>query len=647
MTSVASVSLAGDLFQESLQPIFAENCAYCHGEGGEVNGGVDLFRIPNGDALVEDAKLLEKLIRVLEFRDMPPADEAELAESDRTRLLVALETLLTQSTASLHAGRDAPMRRMNRFQYNNAVVDLFDLNCVVFSLPERMLRDHNQYFQPATGAMPATVVVGSRPLGKSQMIEPRLGGVAAFPQDLRAENGFDNRGDHLSLSPLLMESFLKLSQSIMESPDFNARRVGIWNEFFAAPPADAELAPIVRSRLRRFLTRAFRRPVDEESLERYTSFVSARLAAQAEFPDAMKAVAAAAIASPRFLYVYRLANEQDTVEPADDFELASQLSFFLWGSIPDDELLDAAQNGRLAEPEDLAAQVDRMLNDRKLKRFCDSFPAQWLQLERILSSTPDPQRYPEFYFSKYRNSMHMMLEPLLLFETVLIENRPITQFLDADFTYRSARLSEAYRLPLPPAAKKNRGNDVTTLAFHRIPLTDRRYGGVITNAAVMTMTSGPERTKPITRGAWLRSVVFNDPPEPPPANVPPLPDKPAAGDEQLTLRERLAQHRQRADCRGCHEKIDPLGFALENFNAVGVWRDAYDNGREIDMSGVLFRDHAFANLVEFKDAVLAEKDRFAEGFAGHMLSFALARELGAADLVAVKRIARATAADDY
>ena len=232
MTSVASVSLAGDLFQESLQPIFAENCAYCHGEGGEVNGGVDLFRIPNGDALVEDAKLLEKLIRVLEFRDMPPADEAELAESDRTRLLVALETLLTQSTASLHAGRDAPMRRMNRFQYNNAVVDLFDLNCVVFSLPERMLRDHNQYFQPATGAMPATVVVGSRPLGKSQMIEPRLGGVAAFPQDLRAENGFDNRGDHLSLSPLLMESFLKLSQSIMESPDFNARRVGIWNEFF-------------------------------------------------------------------------------------------------------------------------------------------------------------------------------------------------------------------------------------------------------------------------------------------------------------------------------------------------------------------------------------------------------------------------------
>ena len=136
------------------------------------------------------------------------------------------------------------------------------------------------------------------------------------------------------------------------------------------------------------------------------------------------------------------------------------------------------------------------------------------------------------------------------------------------------------------------------LRFDRVPGTDRRTGGVITNAAVMTMTSGPERTQPITRGAWLAGVIFNNPPEPPPADVPPLGEKPAEGEEHLTLRERLSKHRERADCRGCHEQIDPLGFALENFDAVGQWREEYENKREVDMSGTLFRKHKFTNVVE-------------------------------------------------
>ncbi|MCG8651448.1 MAG: DUF1588 domain-containing protein, partial [Pirellulales bacterium] len=286
--------------------------------------------------------------------------------------------------------------------------------------------------------------------------------------------------------------------------------------------------------------------------------------------------------------------------------------------------------------------------DQKLKRFCDSFPSQWLQLERIISSVPNRERFPEFYFSKYRNSMHMMVEPLLLFETVLIENRPITQFVDSDFTYRSLRLRNAYREEVPAEQKKNRnGGEVTTLTFDRLPVTDRRYGGLITNAAVMTMTSGPDRTQPITRGAWLATVIFNDPPEPPPADVPPLSEKPTAGEEHLTLRERLTQHRQRADCRGCHEQIDPLGFALENYDAIGVWRDKYENGRNVDVAGELFRKHPFNNVVEFKDAILAEKDQFTRGFAGHVLSFALARQLDASDSVAIKKIAQHTASDDY
>ncbi len=178
-------------------------------------------------------------------------------------------------------------------------------------------------------------------------------------------------------------------------------------------------------------------------------------------------------------------------------------------------------------------------------------------------------------------------------------------------------------------------------------MTDRRNGGLITNAAVMTMTSGPERTKPITRGAWVAGVVFNNPPDPPPADVPPLNEKPTGNETRLTLRERIAMHRERSDCRGCHDQIDPLGFALENYDAIGVWRDEYENKRKIDMEGRLFRRHKFTNVIEFKDAILAERDRFARGFAGHLLSFAIARELGAADQPALDEITNATIDADY
>jgi hypothetical protein len=199
---------------------------------------------------------------------------------------------------------------------------------------------------------------------------------------------------------------------------------------------------------------------------------------------------------------------------------------------------------------------------------------------------------------------------------------------------------------VPAADRRGQANAVTTLRFDRVPVEDRRYGGLITTAAVLTMTSSPERSKPITRGAWLATVIFNDPPPPPPADVPPLPESTGV-DAQLTLREQLQLHRERADCRGCHEQIDPLGFALENYDAIGRWRDTYASGREVDMSGQLFRTHTFGDVVEFKDALLAEKDRFTEAFVGHLMAFALARELTPRDRHAVRIAAEAVVGDDY
>lgn len=649
LTIILSVFLIGVVCAEehssSIMRVFQKHCVQCHGQGGKVKGKVNLLEIETLKDLSEHPELLGNLIEVIDFEEMPPEDQPQLSSEGRLALLNELKILSVSAKSDMN---HAPIRRMNRFQYDNAIVDLFQLKGVVYSLPERMMREHKNYFKPETGKMANTVTVGSRPLGKSQMIEQRLAGVAPFPQDLRAEHGYDNRGDHLSLSPLLMESFLKLGQSIVESDDFTPKKVGIWKQFFEEPEAELDVETEVRARLQPFLIRAFRRPVDDSLLDRYTAFVMSRMANGLAFTAAMKAVAAGAISSPKFLYLYDESHADVGAQPVDAFDLASRMAFFLWGSLPDQELLDLAASGLLLRPDVIEAQASRMLVDQKLKRFCDSFPSQWLQLERIISSAPNREQFPDFYFLKYLDSMHMMMEPLLIFETVLIENQPVTQLIDSDFTYRSSLLQEAYADLASDGARNKKGrNEVTVLHFHRVPVTDRRTGGVITNAAVMTMTSGPERTQPITRGAWVAGVIFNNPPEPPPADVPALGEKPSAGEEHLTLRERLSMHRERSDCRGCHEQIDPLGFALENFDPIGNWREHYENGRVVDMSGTLFRKHHFSNVIEFKDAILAEKDRFTRGLAGHLLSFALARELGPADHLALDQITARTVADDY
>ena len=631
---------------DSVMPAIRKHCVKCHGENGEIEGNVDLKHL-DAETLHRSPDLLGSLIDVLDLEEMPPEDEPALDPKIRQQLVAHLKASLRANVSESLVYSHAPLRRMNRFQYNNAVIDLFGLNCIVFTLPERMLREHKGYFQPKSGKMPDAVRVGSRPLGKSQLIEPRLAGVAAFPQDLRAEHGFDNQGDHLSLSPLLMEAFLKLGQSITQSPDFTNKYVGIWKSFFEVPTGKEIARSDVRNRLQPFLTRAFRGPVSQNQLDRYTDFVMSQIESGVDFTKAMKAIAAATIASPKFLYLYDKAGQDETAESIDDFELASRLSFFLWGGLPDDELLQLADSGQLHTPDVLDIQIDRLLHDRKLKRFCDSFPTQWLQLDRIISSTPNREIFKDFYLvGKFRDSMHMMLEPLLLFETVLIEDLPITQLIDPDFSYRSSVLQEAYGELASSDAVKKRGG-VAVLQFERIGLKYRRTGGVITNTAVMTMTSGPDRTQPITRGAWIAGVVFNNPPEPPPADVPALDEKPSEAEAHLTLRERLSLHRERSDCKGCHEQIDPLGFALENYTPVGKWRNQYENGRDVDSAGTLFRKHKFNDVTQFKDAIVAEKDRFTRALAGHLLSFALGRQLAAADQIALDAITKATIQDDY
>ena len=469
LAALAGLSLGVDtksLFNTQIQPFFQQHCIKCHGKGDKIKGKLDLKTYSDHAELLQDADRIEDIISVIKEGEMPPEEEPKIDGQIRVDILDGLKKTLAEAIKSSQSSSQTPIRRMNRFQYANAVKDLLKLKVEVYPLPERMMRDRSNYFKPETGKIPSKITVSSRPLGKSGLIEPRLSGVAPFPQDLRAEHGFDNRGDHLSLSPLLMESFLNLSRSIVLSDNFNRKTCGVWPSVFEEPKEKDRTNEIINERLNHFITRAFRRPVDLATLNRYSSHTTDLIKSGSSFLDAMKETVSAILASPRFLYLYDSESKY-----SKDYELATRLSFFLWGSIPDDVLMGRASAGDLSKPDMLRAEVERMLLDGKLKRFCDSFPSQWLQLDRIISSVPDPTKYPDFYYAppNYRTTMDMMMEPLLLFETILVEDRPITDLIDSDYSYRSKRLSKWY-----DSKVEGRLGGPVTMAFERVSISDRK-----------------------------------------------------------------------------------------------------------------------------------------------------------------------------
>ncbi|MBT5915821.1 MAG: DUF1592 domain-containing protein, partial [Opitutae bacterium] len=419
----------------SIEDTFKAHCIECHGANGKVKGEVNLLSFIQGKDIKSDPELLQTVLEVIDFGEMPPEENQPVDNTERKVIVSELKKLLEESVSGASGEWvNAPIRRMTRFQYANAVKDLLDLKVEVFPLPERMMRDRSGYFKPASGKMPAKMTVSSRALGKSGLIEPRMDGVAPFPQDLRAEHGYDTQGDHLSLSPLLMEDFFRLSRSIVKSPSFNQKNIGSWTKYFGEPKPEVNQMDELKTRLRGLLTLAFRRPVQDKTFKKYFSYAKQQIDKGVVIGNVMKDVLSAILASPRFLYLY----DQDDKENAQpdsslNLDLASRLSFFLWGSLPDEELLQAAKKGVLVEEEQLSKQVDRMLTDKKLKRFCDSFPTQWLQLDRIISAVPDEKKYRDFYYAAplYRTTMDMMMEPLLLFETVLIEDRSILELIDS------------------------------------------------------------------------------------------------------------------------------------------------------------------------------------------------------------------------
>ena len=636
---------------DDLQPLLRRYCHRCHG-GEKPKGKIDLTRLKTKDGFLRDIKLTRKMLEAVRSVEMPPEDEKQPSEAERQTMARRLASHIDEYLRRSKTLRPVVMRRLNRFEYNNAVRDLLGLRGDIYPLPEKCIRSDRPYFDPASGRFPDTVRVGNRPLGKFQVERQILQGVVPFAIDLQSEHGFNNRGDELSVSPILLESLLNLGRSIVDSPQFETH-CRDYRGFFVAPK-DAEgrsLVELARKRLRPLLRRAFRGRVDEATVKRYTSFVESELGRGASFSDSMKRVVSAVLSSPRFLYLVERKDNVAEVDPVDGFELATRLSFFLWSSLPDDELLDLAEGGKLREPSVLQSQVRRMLRDPRCKALAENFARQWLRLDQLITAVPDKSRFPTYYSrigcEHWKFGLQMMVEPLLLFESILVEDGSILLLVDSAYSYRSDELQTWYDSPDPFGNKGERNRfNTNQQVFKRRALKTRRQGGVITSAAVLTMTSSPLRTSPITRGAWVATVVFNKPPPPPPDDIPEIEADDAAIEAKgLTLRQRLEQHKTNQACAACHSKIDPLGFALENFDAVGRWRGTYRSGLKIDATGKLFGRVPFDDIVSFKDALLSRPAEFTEAFAGHLLSYALGRELAIGDEPALEKIVRATLKD--
>ncbi|GAB5403685.1 MAG: DUF1592 domain-containing protein [Aureliella sp.] len=381
----------------------------------------------------------------------------------------------------------------------------------------------------------------------------------------------------------------------------------------------------LKSQLRQLATRVYRRPATADDIEPLVKLIDHRKSlGRSEllgFGDAAKAM----FCSPSFLLLQRLGVDDRAVDSISaQHETASRLSCFLWSSCPDAELLHAATTGKLQSKVQITAQAQRMLGDAKADRFATDFLDAWLNLRSLGATPPDRGQFRDYY--QFDLLPAMREETKLFFQHVLQNNLPLDHFIDSDFTFANKRLAQHYNLPFDG---KNE--------FRRVELTDNRRGGLLGQASVLTVSANGIDTSPVVRGVWVLENLLASPPAPPPPDVEPLdPDTRGA----TTIREQLAKHRHIPSCNNCHRKIDPLGFALENFDATGAWRTRYDKTNQIDASGVLPDGRRYEDIVQFKSHLMADRAAFYRGLVSKLLAYAHGRPTSPLERPEIDRLTR-------
>jgi mono/diheme cytochrome c family protein len=636
-------------FRESVQPILESHCYDCHG-GGASEAGVAFDGGESGQPPLDDPTLWHRALKQLRAGLMPPEGD-ELSAAERT----AVEQWVLRDAFGDDPERPDPgrvvLRRLNRTEYRNTIRDLVG---VEFNADD------------------------------------------AFPPD-DSGHGFDNLGESLTVSPLLIEKYLAAATKIVSDASHgtgapaSAEASAAIRFLRGDVPSPSELSVARRTALRAFATCAFRRPVDDQTLSRLVELAEAiPPGGDSDASAGMTRAVTAILSSPRFLF------RVEGVEPpapgehplVDEFALASRLSYFLWSTMPDDELMGLASAGELRR--NLDRQIERMLADPRSEALTRNFAGQWLRIRDldsiqinapviVMRDSPEFERIEPLRRRIRKlgqknladlpadkqaelNSLQLELEAIrnaagvkdfsgelrysmrreaeLHFQYVLQQNRQLLELLDCDYAFLDRRLAEHYGLAeLVPQLGDGEPQRV------ELPAGCRR-GGILSQGAFLTVTSNPDRTSPVKRGLYILDNVLGTPPAPPPPNVPRLEESLESHDgRKPTLREALEQHRSDPLCSSCHSRMDPLGLALENFNALGQWRDQAQ-GAPIDPAGELVTGETVGSPDELKDVLVQRHSReYFECLTQKMLTYALGRGLDYHDVGAVDRIVAAIEAD--
>jgi mono/diheme cytochrome c family protein len=606
-TSATQPADPSRLFATAVRPFLNTHCTQCHGKS-KPKAGLNLAALEDETKALASRRVWTKVKENVEGSLMPPEGRPQPSRGEMEAVSKWIDSALNQADCgrSVDPGR-VTIRRLNRTEYNNTLRDLAGVD-----------------FRPAED----------------------------FPSD-DVGYGFDNIGDVLTIPPILLEKYLAAAEQIAARaivadairgantaslPESHRRIV------FRTPNKPEEYQECAQAVVERFASRAYRRPVRGGELAKLLRFVDLARENGDRFERGVQLAVEAALVSPQFLFRVELNRGRKKAKPKDgkpsaeglgvpltDYEVASRLSYFLWSSMPDDELFQLAAEGKLQIEENLTRQVERMLRDTKASALVENFAGQWLQLRNLKTASPDKTLFPTFD-EALRQAMRQESEQF--FAAVVRDDKSILDFIDCDYTYLNERLATHYGIP-----------GVSGDTFRRVRLDGRRRGGLITQASVLTVTSNPTRTSPVKRGRWVLEQILGTPPPPPPPNVPQLADDKKAI-LSGTLRQRMEQHRSNTSCANCHSRLDPPGFGLENFDAIGAWREK-EGAFRIDASGKLPGGESFQGPGELKAILKGRPREFTRCLTEKLLTYALGRGLEDFDACTVDKITSAVAAGHY
>ncbi|HEY2588471.1 MAG TPA: DUF1592 domain-containing protein [Tepidisphaeraceae bacterium] len=589
-------------FEKDVRPIVVDNCVTCHNPDKR-KGDLDLSQFATADKARADEQSWQDVAERLRSGDMPPkrAKRRPSAEEQRTILawidqhiaagMPDCGKIATDKNTRFYRGY-VMSRRLTRAEYDNTIRDLFGVD---FHLADLL------------------------------------------PSDGAGGEGFDTDGDALFVSTLSMEKYLQAADRVMTavlpergtmlSWDLQAARDRL---LIAKPGPSLSAHDAAKTILAAFMRNAFRRPVDEPEVDRYLALFDRAQSRGATYEASVRLAIKGVLISPNFLFLVEPAPDQEGVYQLDDYRLASRLSYFLWSSMPDEELFTLAGQGCLHDPGVLRQQVRRMMKDSRSVALAENFATQWLGISTFgETKRPDPVRFPQFTDSLAADERR---EVVLFVDSIFRDNRSLLDLLDAKYTYANGRLANLYGL-----------QGVRGPELRKVELSDPNCGGVLTMAAVLTATSYPLRTSPVLRGKWVLEQLLGEriPPPPPTAGQLPPDDHQADG---LTLRQRMEKHRSNPECASCHARMDPIGFGLENFDAIGRWRTT-ETGEPVDASGVLPDGTRFNGPQQLRDVLLRRKGEFLYNFSRKLLGYALGRSLNRFDECVIQDGVKAMEAD--